>query len=135
MNFALSDDNIIVCDDSSRFNEEQPKNAGSPVYSVVSEQAKKMSEGKAGKGDEKKNHQMAAYSSIIGSKKEVNSNDVMQDNSNLYAVVDKNANSKKESPEEEVNSKDEIHDTSNLYAVVDKIAKRKKKSPEEQQQR
>ena len=154
-NSELLADNINVCNSSS-FNEQQPKNAGSPVHSVVSEQAKKMSESKAGKVCEEKNNQMAAYSSIVGSNEEVSSKEEMQDISNLYSVVDKKAkrkensteeevNSEGEMPgttnlyagvdknatEEEVNSEDEIQDTTNLHAVVDKRAKRKEKYTEE----
>ena len=129
-NSELLADNIIVCNSSS-FNEQQPMNAGSPVYSVVSEQAKKMSESKAGKVDEEKSNQMATYSSIVVSKEEVCSKEEMQDISNLYSVVDKKAKRKENSTEEEVNSEDEMQDTTNLHAVVDKKAKRKEKSPEE----
>ena len=72
----------------------------------MSEQAKKMSEGKAGKVDEENNGQIATYSSVVGNEEGVSSKDEMQDISGLYAVVDKSTKRKRKSTEEEVNSKD-----------------------------
>ena len=144
MQFKMSErsaDNM-VCDNTSH-NDEQSKNDGASVYSVVNKHGKKTNEVEAGKGEDEKKDEMSVYYSTVCDNEKSNKSEV-QDVSDLYAVVDKSARKKKELPEGKIavqysttcnkkvpNSKSEVQNLSGLYAAVDKSARNKKKLPED----
>ena len=145
MQFKMSERSAddIVCDSTS-LNDEQSKNDGAPVYSVVSKYAKKVSKEKAGKGDKEENNKMAVYYSPVCKKEETNIKSEVQNISDLYATVDKSTRRKKKSSVEdkkavqystvcgkEESNKNEVQQFSDLCAVVDKSAKRNEKLQED----